>query len=199
MKEIKPILIIALCLFASVFGLYMQFFAKDKNLPDGAQKEAVMAEKEVPAEENEVVEVPNGMYTGLTEEELAAKDWQPVPEEELEAETYGDGKLNAYFTEMEEIQEDDTFLPYQGYADLASETVEFLKQQTEVELPEEKYIELKLSPGMTYKRNNLISFHCYFAEIDTDLEIEYVYDDSLMEYIDIHFVKKGEWNLRWKK
>ncbi len=188
MKEIKPILIIAVCLVATIFGLYMQFFAKNKDYSDEAQNKAVTVENEAVMNEKKSFG-----------QEKKQPGQQPVPEEELEAETYGDGELNVYFTSMEEIQEDDTFLPYQGYADLATETVAFLKSQSEIELPKEKYIELKLSPGMTYKSNNLISFHCFFAEIDTDQEIEYVYDDSAMKYIDIHFVEKGEWNLRWKK
>jgi len=188
MKETKPILIIAVCLVATVFGLYMQFFAQNRDYPNEEQKKGVMVENKGVMDEKE--------FPGQEEKQ---PEQQPVPEEELEAETYGDGELNVYFTGMEEIQEDDTFLPYQGYADLMVETVAFLKSQTDINLPEEKYIELKLSPGMTYKSNNLISFHCYFAEIDTDQEIEYVYDDSSMEYIDICFVKKGEWNLKWKK
>lgn len=179
MRDNKKILIIGLCAFATVFGLYMQFFHKDKETYQDDKKEAVSAEKG-------------------TIESVSSQDF-PIMEEQLEAQTYGDGEINVYFTDMEEIQEDDTFLPYMAYSDMVPATVDFLTSQTQLEIPEREYLELCLSPGMTYKSNNLISFHCYFADLDTDLEIEYVYDDSTMKYTDIHFVKKGEWNLKWKK
>ena len=122
-----------------------------------------------------------------------------MKEEELTPERFGlEEGWSVYFTGMEEIQEDDTFLPYQAYADLVPATMDFLRKQTEVILPGTD-LELTLSEGMIYRRNNLISFHCCFVELDTALELEYVYDDIAMEYIEIHFTEKGEWNLTWKK
>lgn len=189
MKEMKSILMIGVCLFIAFFGLYMQFFSKPDKMDAGNEKTPEIVENEEEKINEEVDE--------STGEDQA--DQQPLPEEDLEAQTYGNAALNVYFTNMEEIQNDDEFLPFMGYSSMSKATEEFLQEQTEVLLPESGNIELSLSPGMTYKRHNLICFHCYLTDIDTDLEIEYVYDDTRYEYTDIHFVKKGEWDILWKK
>lgn len=190
MKEMKSILMIIVCVFIAVFGLYMQFFSTHKKIVEEN-------EKVVEINENEVKET--GEKSKIEDSVKDSTNQTPLPEEKLEAQTYGYNALNVYFTNMEEIQNDDEFLPFMGYSSMANATEEFLMEQTQIKLPESGNIELSLSPGMTYKRHNLISFHCYFSDIDTDLEIEYVYDDTRYEYTDIHFVQKGEWGILWKK
>ena len=169
---------LALCGVAIVFGLYFQFMG-------GTGKEEICQEDEDKEREEK---------SQIT---LAPPE-SSVEEEELIPERFGlDDGWSVYFTGMEEVHEDDMFLPYQAYADLVPATMEFLREQTELELPGTD-IKLVLSDGMTYRKNNLISFHCCFADIDTELELEFVYDDIAMEYIEIHFTEKGEWNLKWK-
>lgn len=178
MKGTKTVFMLALCVVTIVFSLYFQFMG-------GAGKEEIcrQEEDEEKEEKPKIIQEPP---------ELS------VEEEELIPERFGleDG-WSIYFTGMEEIQEDDTFLPYQAYADLVPAAMDFLREQTEFELPGTD-IKLVLSDGMTYRKNNLISFHCYFADFDTELELEFVYDDIAMEYIEIHFTEKGVWNLKWK-
>lgn len=178
MKEVKSILIIAICIMIAAFGIYFQFFHKGEEI----SKEKPVSEEET--RESQAEQKPAGQ--------------KPPEEDELEAQIFGDHEnFSVYFAGMEEIQEDDTFLPLQAYADMVAVTTDFFENQTDLQIPEGN-VELRLSEGMTYKSNNLTSFHCYFSDIITELEIEYVYDDMEMEYIDIHFVTKGEWNLAWK-
>lgn len=181
MNNMKLILQIVICLFIGFFGLFMTLGSRNKTILVSNDQEYRESEEK-------------------TEDESKAEDEEKnETEEEPEAQIYGFDSLNAYFTNMEEIQENDEFLPYRAYSDLVQKTNDFLEEQTEVSLPESGNIELSLTPGMTYKKNNLICFHCFFVSFDTDLEIEYVYDDTLYEYTDIHFVKKGEWDIPWKK
>lgn len=178
MKGIKNVFMLALCMVAIVFGLYFQFVGEA-----GKKEIRQKGENKEREEKMKIIQEPPESF---------------VEEEELIPERFGleDG-WSIYFTGMEEIQEDDTFLPYQAYADLVPAAMDFLRKQTELELPGTD-IKLVLSDGMTYRKNNLISFHCCFADFDTELEMEFVYDDIAMEYIEIHFTEKGVWNLKWK-
>lgn len=180
MREVKSILIIAICITIAVFGIYFQFFHKPES-------------EEISRQKNISVEDPEKSQT-----EQQQAEQEPPQKDELEAQVFGNHEnFSVFFTGMEEIQENDAFLPLQAYADMVAVTTEFLEIQKDLQIPEGN-VELRLSEGMTYKSNNLISFHCYFAELTTEMEIEYVYDAMEMEYIDIHFVPKGEWNLAWK-
>lgn len=173
MKQLKPILIIAVCAILSVFGLIFQFSL-------GRKEKRTERETEAPEENSseESVEI---------NEEV---------EEERYGQTYG---WSVYFSHMDAVMDDDEFLPYQAYADLVGATESFLMEQTEIVLEDGMDYELYLNPDMTYKKGNLISFHCYFANLDIEQEIEYVYDDNRMDYTTIQFTNKGEWGVTWIK
>ena len=187
MKDVKAIFMVALCLIVAFLGLYFQFFSGQSH-KDTQENRQENRQDEIQEEKEKKPE--NGT-------EPAEK---PAKEEELTPERFGveDG-CSVYFTEMEEIQEDDAFLPYQAYADLVPATMEFLKTQKELPLPENRDLELRLREGMARREENRIGFHCYFADLETDLEIEYIYDDIEMDYTEIRFTEKGIWGLEWKK
>lgn len=171
MRSMKKIIIIAACLVISVFGLIAQL---SRWFTKEEKEGTVILQKE--------------------------SEIQEEPQENIEHERYGQKhEWSVYFTHMEAITEDDTFMPYQAFADLVGATERFLEEDN-IELVSGEDYELRLNSEMCYKRGNLISFHCYFADDSvTEQEIEYVYDDNAMKYTDIHWTKKGEWNIEWKR
>lgn len=178
MKNIKTIMIIAACLLLSIFSLYFQFVSPKRS----ESKENIH-----PIEEQEEKESENEHK----------KEPEENPEEERYGQTY---EWSVYFTHMDKIMEDDSFLPYQAYADLVQVTENFLAEQQEFVLENGTDYELQLNPEMTYKKGNLISFHCGFKDPDLadGRELEYVYDDIAMDYTEIRWTEKGEWKITWR-
>lgn len=166
------VIVLIVCIAASILGVYMTFFHKKSS----EKKEEMKIEKE------ETMGMADTMASftedGNDSEQIYANLTQKFPDTyESMDETYNGGKIpvEVYFTNTRKL--DESLLPWEAQAILASEVQTFLTHRgyedvTELYVDEESFEEDK----------DHIVFECYMDGYEEKLQIEYLVEESLLKY-----------------